>query len=66
MWASDMTRQRWGTETPAGPDGFPPRSDWKPYSDALYYLLHSNEISQSDKEQLFNGAIRRALKWPSA
>jgi hypothetical protein len=64
MWASDMTRQRWGTETPVGPDGFPPRSDWKPYADALYYLLHTNEISQSDKAHLFNGTIRRALKWP--
>lgn len=65
LWASDMTRQRWGTETPAGPDGFPPRSDWKPYADALYYMLHSNEISQSEKEWLFNGTIKKALNWPA-
>ncbi|MCW3835635.1 amidohydrolase family protein [Sphingomonas canadensis] len=63
MWASDFTRQRWGTETPQGPDGFPPRKDWKPYADALYYMLHSNEISKSDKEQIFSGAVRRALNW---
>jgi len=65
LWASDMTRQRWGTETPPGPGGFPPRSDWKPYADALYYLLHTNEIGQSDKEWLFNGTIKRALHWPA-
>lgn len=64
LWASDMTRQRWGTETPPGPDGYPPRSDWKPYADALYYMLHSNEISTSDKEWLFNGTIKKALNWP--
>lgn len=65
LWASDMTRQRWGTETPPGADGFPPRSDWTPYADSLYYMLHSNEISTSDKEWLFNGTIKRALKWPA-
>lgn len=65
LWASDMTRQRWGTETPPGPGGFPPRSDWKPYADALYYLLHTHEISHSDKEWLFNGTIKRALNWPA-
>jgi len=63
LWASDMTRQRWGTETPPGPGGFPPRSDWKPYADALYYLLHTNEISQSDKEWILGGTVRKALNF---
>ncbi|MCW2370275.1 amidohydrolase family protein [Sphingobium sp. B11D3D] len=63
LWASDMTRQRWGTETPPGPNGFPLRKDWKPYADALYSLLHTNEISQSDKEWILGGTIKRALNW---
>ena len=62
MWASDYTRMRWGL--PDGPDGgMRPRSDWLSYADCLYYLLHTNEISQADKEQLFSGAVRRALRW---
>jgi len=65
MWASDMTRQRWGTETPAGPGGFPPRSDWKPYADALYYLQYTNEISQAEKEWILGGTVRKALNWPT-
>lgn len=65
MWASDYTRMRWGLpDDPANP-GPRPRSDWKSYADTLYYLLHSSEISQSDKEQLFSGAVRRALRWPA-
>jgi predicted TIM-barrel fold metal-dependent hydrolase len=63
MWASDFTRMRWGTETPVDKSGFPPRSDWISYAESLYYMLHSNEISQSDKEHIFNGTVRRALNF---
>ncbi len=63
MWASDYTRMRWGVSTPPDESGLPPRKDWKSYADTLHFLLYSNEISQSDKEQLFGGAVRRALKW---
>ncbi|MEH3105805.1 MAG: amidohydrolase family protein [Sphingomonas fennica] len=63
MWASDYTRMRWGTSTPPDASGFPPRKDWKPYAKTLHFLLDSDEISQSDKVQLFGGAVRRALNW---
>ena len=63
MWASDYTRMRWGVSTPPDATGFSPRKDWKSYADTLHFLLYSNEISQSDKEQLFGGAVRRALRW---
>lgn len=63
MWASDYTRMRWGLPDLPNGGGAPPRSAWKSYADSLFYLLHTNEISQSDKEQLFSGAVRRALRW---
>jgi len=63
MWASDYTRMRWGTSTPPGKNGRPMRKDWKSYADTLHFLLYSDEISQSDKEQLLGGAVRRALRW---
>jgi len=66
MWASDYTRMRWGVSTPPDATGFSPRKDWKSYADTLHFLLYSNEISQADKEQLFGGAVRRALRWPDA
>lgn len=68
LWASDMTRQRWGTETPLGPDGNPPREDWIPYANALNYILLTNELSESDKEWVLGKTVRRALKleWPEA
>ncbi len=65
MWASDFTRQRWGTSTPPDDSGFPPRQDWIGYSRALHYLLDTDEIGQGDKEELFAGAVRRALGWPN-
>ncbi len=60
MWASDYTRMRWGVSAPLGS---PPRTGWKSYADTLHFLLYSNEISQSDKEELFGGTVRRALNW---
>jgi predicted TIM-barrel fold metal-dependent hydrolase len=63
MWASDFTRLRWGVPDRAGATGAPPRADWKSYADALHHLLHTREISRQDKEQLFSGAVRRALRW---
>jgi L-fuconolactonase len=66
MWASDYTRMRWGlAEDPSQP-GPRPRREWESYANSLHYLLYTNEISQSDKEQLFSGAVRRALKWEIA
>ncbi|MFB0613931.1 amidohydrolase family protein [Aurantiacibacter poecillastricola] len=66
LWASDYTRQRWGTETPLGPDGQPRREDWIPYANALNYILLTNELSESDKEWVLGKTVRRALKldWP--
>jgi predicted TIM-barrel fold metal-dependent hydrolase len=65
MWASDYTRMRWGLPDDPAKPGLRPRSDWKSYADTLYYLLHTSEISQSDKVELFSGAVRRALRWPA-
>jgi hypothetical protein len=67
MWASDYTRMRWLPSDPndkPGPPKFAPRSEWKSYAECLNYLLYTNEISQSDKEHLFNKAVRKALRWP--
>lgn len=65
MWASDYTRMRWGLPDDPGRPGPRPRRDWKSYADSLYYLLHTDEISQGDKVELFSGAVRRALRWPA-
>jgi predicted TIM-barrel fold metal-dependent hydrolase len=66
MWASDFTRMRWGVSyLPGQPTNvWPPRGQWRSYADCLYYLLYTKEISQTDKEHLFSGAVRRALRWP--
>jgi hypothetical protein len=56
---------RWGLPDDPAKPGLRPRSDWKSYADTLYYLLHTSEISQSDKVELFSGAVRRALRWPA-
>jgi len=66
MWASDFTRQRWGTSTPPDETGFPPRRDWISYAKGLHYLLDSDEIGPGDKQEIFAGAVRRALRWPAA
>ncbi|CAL1691787.1 hypothetical protein MMB232_01942 [Brevundimonas subvibrioides] len=66
MWASDYTRMRWGLPDDPQNPGPRPRSDWKSYADSLHYLLYTDEISQSDKAQLFSGTVRRALKWTIA
>lgn len=65
LWASDMTRQRWGTETPVAEDGLPPRKDWIAYSKALDYILYTNELSASEKEWVLGKALRRAVNWPA-
>jgi predicted TIM-barrel fold metal-dependent hydrolase len=49
MWGSDLTRL-FGLHT---------------YADLLGYLLHSSEVSDSDKEQILGTSIRRILDWPA-
>ncbi len=61
FWGSDYTRMRW---RPAPEGGTAPRDEWRWYSDALNYLRDTNELSESDKEQMLGGAIRRVLNWP--
>src|SRR5690606_33529891 len=63
LWASDYTRIRWGAEVVGPDDGWAPRSEWKSYADSLYYMLHSDEISESAKEQIFRGTVQRALRF---
>jgi hypothetical protein len=65
MWASDFTRMRWGVPFRPGAKGHPPREDWENYANSLHYLLHTTEISQSDKEWLFGRTVRTILNWPA-
>lgn len=60
MWGTDFTRLRWIPVV----GGLAPRDQWHLYSDSVNYLRDTTEISQSDKEQLFSGTIRRVLRWP--
>jgi hypothetical protein len=64
MWGSDFTRLRWLPGVQGG--GLAPRDRWRLYSDSVSYLRDTSELSQSDKEKLFNGTIRRVLRWPNA
>lgn len=61
FWGSDFTRMR---SRPAPEGGPAPRSEWRFYSDALNYLRDTNELSESDKEKVLGGSIRRVLRWP--
>jgi len=60
MWGSDFTRLRMAPlSIQPGP-----REGWFLYSNELNYLRDTDEVSDSDKEQLFGGTIRRLLRWP--
>jgi predicted TIM-barrel fold metal-dependent hydrolase len=63
MWGSDFTRLRMAPGTTERG----PKKDWGGlYSDSVNYLRDTNELSESDKEQIFSGTIRRLLRWPKA
>ena len=47
MWGSDVTRVK-GLHT---------------YAESLFYLLHSERLSQTDKQQILGGTLRRLLRW---
>jgi predicted TIM-barrel fold metal-dependent hydrolase len=64
LWGSDFTRLRWIPQYLGG--GTAPRDQWRLYSDSVSYLRDTTELSQSDKEQIFGGTIRRVLRWPKA
>jgi L-fuconolactonase len=59
MWGTDFTRLRWIPVV----GGLAPRDQWHYYSDSVSYLRDTTELSREDKEQLFNGTIRRVLRW---
>lgn len=59
MWASDYTRMLMA-DVPRGA----PRRRGVLYSDCLNYLLDSERLSASDKENIFGATVRRVLKWP--
>ena len=61
LWGTDFTRMRWIPETSAQ---LRPFKEWKYYSDCLNYLRDTNELSESDKEKMFSGTVRRILNWP--
>jgi predicted TIM-barrel fold metal-dependent hydrolase len=48
MWGSDYTVTR----------------DHHSYAEALFYLRHTDRLSESDKESLFGGTLRQLLHWP--
>ncbi|MBV8806927.1 MAG: amidohydrolase [Sinobacteraceae bacterium] len=47
MWGSDVTRVR-GLHT---------------YAESLFYLLHSERLSRSDKQKILGATLRRLLRW---
>jgi predicted TIM-barrel fold metal-dependent hydrolase len=51
MWASDFTQSF--------------HTFGRPWAEALHYLLDSDQLSQSEKEWLFGGSLRQALRWPA-
>jgi predicted TIM-barrel fold metal-dependent hydrolase len=48
MWGSDYTVTR----------------DHHSYAEAIFYLRDSDRISDSDKESIFGGTLRKLLRWP--
>jgi predicted TIM-barrel fold metal-dependent hydrolase len=48
MWGSDYTVTR----------------DHHTYAEALFYLRHTDRLSESDKESLLGGTLRQLLRWP--
>ena len=48
MWGSDYTRV----------------AKLHTYSEAVNFLRYTNEVSESDKQAMFSGTIRRLLRWP--
>jgi predicted TIM-barrel fold metal-dependent hydrolase len=61
FWGSDFTRLRMAPLT-INPG---PRAGWFLYSNELSYLRDTDEISQSEKEQIFGKSIRTMLRWPA-
>jgi L-fuconolactonase len=60
MWGSDFTRLR----CIPGTNQRGPRENWVGlYSDCVNFLRDSTEISETDKQMIFAGTIRRLLRW---
>jgi predicted TIM-barrel fold metal-dependent hydrolase len=60
MWGSDFTRLRCAP----GTNKRGPRESWAGlYSDCVNFLRDTPEVSQSDKELMFAGTIRKILRW---
>lgn len=61
VFASDFTRLRMAPGTTERGR----RDQWAAlYSDSVSCLRDTTEVSQSDKELLFGGALRKLLRWP--
>jgi predicted TIM-barrel fold metal-dependent hydrolase len=61
VFASDFTRLRMAP----GTTDRGRRDQWAAlYGDSVNYLRDTTEVSQSDKELLFGGALRSLLRWP--
>ena len=64
MWASDVGRFQgrigWGNEFEVAHGPYPGKHN---YADALYFILHTTQLSASEKEQLLGGTVRKLTGW---
>jgi L-fuconolactonase len=67
MWGSDITRINGLVRTPAISDEDyrhpAPYAGKHSYAEALYFLLHSDEVSNAAKEQMLGGSVSRTFRW---
>jgi L-fuconolactonase len=68
MWGTDITRVQGMVRTPAisdadycAPEPYPGRHN---YAQALHYMLDTDQLSQSEKEAILGGTMRRIFRWP--
>ena len=65
MWGTDIQRV-WGHyRVEAGVRHVPDPPGRHSYAEAVGFVLHSSEISYSDKELLLGGTLRAVFRWPS-
>jgi L-fuconolactonase len=67
MWGSDITRINGLVRTPAisdedyrHPSAYPGKHS---YAEALHFLLHSDQLADNEKKQIFGSSVRRIFRW---
>jgi predicted TIM-barrel fold metal-dependent hydrolase len=65
MWATDITRFHGriglGYRDPKAESGYPGKHT---YAEALHFISDTDQLSESDKEWILGGTVRRLLQWP--